>query len=115
MQAAEPYVEEPDKVEILVNSREQAEDDTTDREGEEVIAKEEAAEGQTAKSLQTRGNVQLPSEQEKMRRCERDIGRSATGQRASTRRRKMACVRRRHRPAPGETKNLKWTEGRSRL
>ena len=62
-------MDDPDNVENLVNSREQADDDTTDRDGEQVKAREEAAEGLTAKSLQTHGKVQLPSEQEKMRRC----------------------------------------------
>jgi hypothetical protein len=63
MQVTEPHVDGQDKVDSRVHSREQAVDDATDIEGEKVRAREEVAEGQTAKSQQTHGNIQLPSKQ----------------------------------------------------
>jgi hypothetical protein len=74
-------------------------------EEEEARARKEAAEGQTTKSLQTHGNIHLPSKQRETRKCGGTLGSGASGKRTSTRRRKMACIRRRHRPAPRELKN----------
>jgi hypothetical protein len=60
MQVTEPYVDGQDNVHNRVHSRDQALDDAMDIEGKEVRTREEAAEGQTAKSQQTHGKIQLP-------------------------------------------------------
>jgi hypothetical protein len=59
MQVTEPYRDGQDNVDTRMHSREQVVDDAMDIEGEEVRAREEAAEGQMAKSQQTHGNIQL--------------------------------------------------------
>jgi hypothetical protein len=74
MQATEPYVDVPDNVDNRVNSKVKAVDDTTDIEGEEVTARDEAADGLTAESQQTNGNIPLPSKQGEMRTCGRAHG-----------------------------------------
>jgi hypothetical protein len=43
MQVTEPYMDDQDNVDNRVHSKEQAVDDTTDIEGEEVRAREEEA------------------------------------------------------------------------
>jgi hypothetical protein len=74
MHVTEPDVEGQDKVDNRVDSREQAVDDVTDIEGEEVKASEEVAEGQTTTSQKTHVNIQRLSKKREMRKCGGTLG-----------------------------------------
>jgi hypothetical protein len=104
-QVTRSYVDSQDSVDNRVDTKEQAVDDGTDIEGEEVNAGEEVAEGQTATSQQIYENIQLPLKQREMKKCGGTLGSGGSGQRASIRRQKMKCTRRRNRPAPSDLKN----------
>jgi hypothetical protein len=108
-------VDGQDNVDNRVQPREQALDDVTDIEGEEVKAREEAAEGQTTTSQQTHGNVLRPSKQREMKKCGGTLGTGGEWAESEHTSPEDETYKEATPSSPKRTKKLKVEKGRSRL